>query len=130
MFTRIRQDVVRTSALLRQARDEHYLDRMERPRGVARIADVVARHNGVTLHRNSVQRGFEVHGLDGVRARVQESGQRTTDLGSVRDVQLVISGPDWEWTIRGVAVFSSRRVRAFAALINSYSLPEPRLPLR
>jgi hypothetical protein len=140
MFTRIRQDiatrghrfhqdVTRTSALLRQARDEHYLARVERPTGVARIGDLVARYNGVTLNRGSIERGFESYPLRGLRATVREGGERCTEVGRVRDVYLTITGPDFEWTVKSVAVFSSRRVRAFAALVNSYSLPEPRVPV-
>lgn len=126
MFTRIRQDVTRTSALLRQARDERYLDRIERPRGTDRIGDLVARYNGVTLYQGYVQRGFEAHRLDGVRATVREVG---AERGGPRDVYLTISGPDWTWTVKTVAVFSTRRVRSFAALINSYSAPMPRRPV-
>jgi hypothetical protein len=129
MFTRLRQDVARTSALLRQAHDEHYLDKVERPRGADRIADLVARYYGVTLYRNHIQRGFEVHRLDGVRAAVRESRRRGADLGCVRDVHLTITGPDFAWTVPTVAVFSSRRVRAFAALVNSYSVARLRQPL-
>ncbi|HZZ47926.1 MAG TPA: hypothetical protein VFE65_13660 [Pseudonocardia sp.] len=124
---RLHQDVTRTSTLLRQARDQRFLDRVERPRCAARIADLVARYNGVTLNDTTIQRGFETYRLDGVRATVRESRERTTDLGSVRDVDLVITGPDFEWTVKTVAVFSSRRVRSFAALINSYALRQSRV---
>jgi hypothetical protein len=118
---RLHQDVTRTSTLLRQARDQRFLDRIERPRAAARIADLVARSSGVTLNRTTIQRGFETYRLDGVHATVRESRERTTDLGTVRDVDLVITGPDFEWIVKTVAVFSSRRIRAFAALINSHA---------
>jgi hypothetical protein len=134
MFTRIRQEIAtcshrlhenmaRTSALLRQARDERFLDRVERPRCAARLTDLVARYNGVTLNRTTIQHGFETYPLDDVHAEVHEP---PTELGSVRDVDLVITGPDFEWTINTVAVFSSRRVRSFAALVNSYAIPRTR----
>jgi hypothetical protein len=120
---RLHQDMTRTSTLLRQARDQRFLDRVERPRCADRITDLVARYSGVTLNRGTIQRGFEVYGLQGVHASVREPD---TELGSVRDVELIITGPEFEWTINTVAVFSSRRVRSFAALVNSYSMPESR----
>ncbi|HEX4250457.1 MAG TPA: hypothetical protein VH008_21515 [Pseudonocardia sp.] len=119
---RFHHDLVRTRADLRHARDEYHLARAERPRFVARIGDLVARYNGVTLYRNRIQWGHEVRSLAGVHASVSESPARRTDSGPVGEVyRLTITGPDWEWTLHTVAVFSSRKVRAFAALINSYA---------
>jgi hypothetical protein len=118
---RFRHDLLRTRADLRHARDEYHLARAERPRFVTRIGDLVARYNGVTLYRNRVQWGHEVRSLVGVHASVSEPPART-DSGPVGEVYcLTITGPDWEWSVHTVAVFSSRKVRAFAALINSHA---------
>ena len=118
---RIRHDIARTSSDIRHARDEYHLAKAERPRFVTRVGDLVARYHGVTLYRDRVERGRQAHSLVGVRATVSESADRRTDLGTVRDVCLTITGPDWEWTVPTAAVFSPRKVRAFAALINTHS---------
>ena len=119
---RFRHDLVRTRADLRHARDEYHLARAERPRFVTRIGDLVARYNGVTLYRNRIEWGHQVRSLAGVHASVSEPATRRTDSGPVGEVYcLTITGPDWEWSVHTVAVFSSRKVRAFAALINSHA---------
>jgi len=119
---RFRHDLLRTRADLRHARDEYHLARAERPRFVTRIGDLVARYNGVTLYRNRVQWGHEVRSLAGVHASVSEPTDGKADSGPVGEVYcLTITGPDWEWSVHTVAVFSSRKVRAFAALINSHA---------
>jgi hypothetical protein len=43
-------------------------------------------------------------------------------------VFLTVRGTDWQWTIKIEAVVSSRKVRGFAALVNSYAtaIPAPR----
>lgn len=114
----LRTEIARTRADLRHARDEYHLARAERPRCVARLDGLVARYNGVTLYRDHVQWGRQVKPLVGVRATVSPS---PADLGGMRDVRLTVSGPDWEWNIPTVAVLHTRKVRAFAALINSYA---------
>jgi hypothetical protein len=142
MFTRLHQDITtrghrlhqemtRTRRQLRQARDEYRLAKAERPRGVARLTDLVTRCYGVTLYRDRIERGREVHSLAGVRCSVSESSTdplTPSDGGAVRDVFLTVSGTDWQWTIKIVAVMSSRKVRGFAALVNSYAtaIPAPR----
>jgi len=110
---------------LRNARDEYHLARAERPRFVARLGDLVARYHGVTLYRDQLQWGRQVRSLGGVRATVSESATRRTDLGTVRDVCLTVTGPDGEWMIQIFAVFNTRRARAFAALINSHAEAAP-----
>jgi hypothetical protein len=140
MFTQLRNDittrgkrlhegVARTRVQLRQGRDEYHLAKAERPRCAARLTDLVARYNGVTLYRDRIERGREVHSLAGVRASVSESTtDAASDGGAVRDVFLTISGPGWQWTIKTVAVLSSRKVRGFAALIDAHAtrVPAPR----
>jgi hypothetical protein len=96
---RIRHDIARTSSDIRHARDEYHLAKAERPRFVTRVGDLVARYHGVTLYRDRVERGRQAYSLVGVRATVSESADRRTDLGTVRDVCLTITGPDWEWTV-------------------------------
>jgi len=119
---RFRHDLLRAKADLRHARDEYHLSRAERPRFVTRIGDLVARYNGVTLYRNRIQWGHEVRSLVGVHASVAEPADGRTESGPVGEVYcLTITGPDWEWSVHTVAVFSSRKVRAFAALINSHA---------
>jgi hypothetical protein len=83
------------------------------------------------LGRDRIERGREVHSLAGVRSWVSESSTDPvipSDGGAVRDVFLTVSGTDWQWTIKIVAVMSSRKVRGFAALVNSYAtaVPAPR----
>jgi hypothetical protein len=58
--------------------------------------------------------------LAGVRARINED-RNGLELGGwdQRDVYLTISGPGFEWSIRTDAVWSSRKARDFAALVNS-----------
>jgi hypothetical protein len=124
MFTRLHQDITtrghrlhqemtRTRRQLRQARDEYRLAKAERPRGVARLTDLVTRCYGVTLYRDRIERGREVHSLAGVRCSVSES---STDPVTPSDGGAI------------VAVVSSRKVRGFAALVNSYAtaIPAPR----
>jgi len=118
---RLGHDISRARLDLRHARDEYHLAKAERPRLVDRLSDLVARYQGVTLYRDRVQRGQRVYPLTGAYATVAESPARRTDLGTVRDVRLTVTGPDWEWSINTVAVFNARKARAFAALINSYA---------
>jgi hypothetical protein len=139
MFTQLRNDittrgkrlhegVARTRVQLRQGRDEYHLAKAERPRCAARLTDLVARYNGVTLYRDRIERGREVHSLAGVRTSVSESttdAANPSDGGAVRDVFLTISGPGWQWTIKTVAVLSSRKVRGFAALIDAHATRVP-----
>jgi hypothetical protein len=139
MFSHLRQDIaargqrlheelVRTRSQLRQVRDEYHLAKAERPRYVSRLDDLVTRYNGLTLYRDRIERGREVRSLAGVQASVSESrtdAKNPSDGGAVRDVFLTITGPDWEWTIKTVAVISSRRTRSFAALVNAHSMPIP-----
>jgi hypothetical protein len=145
MFTQLRRDITsrgqhlheefsRTRSQLRQVRDEYHLAKAERPRCVDRLSGLVARYNGITLYGDRIEYARQVRPLRGVRADVGESTTdpvHPSDGGAVRDVFLTISGPDWEWTIKTVAVISSRRVRSFAAVVNSHSLPvSPAAPER
>lgn len=128
---RMQEELARTKSQLRQARDEYYLAKVERPRGAARLGDLVARYSGVSLYADRIERGRESHSLVGVSAAVSESTTdevNPSDGGAVRDVFLTIRGADWEWTIKTVAVFSSRKTRSFAALVNSRAtnVPTPR----
>lgn len=128
---RLQEEMTRTRNQLRQVRDERFLAKAERPRGADRLGDLVARYNGVSLYENRIERGRESHALAGVTASVSESTTdeaNPSDGGAVRDVFLTIRGTGWQWTIKTVAVFSSRKTRSFAALVNSRAtrVPAPR----
>lgn len=114
---RLRQDMARARAEQRWLRDEHQLAKAERPRCVARLADLVARYNGVTLYTNRIERPGDTHSLTGVRARVVE---QPATPGRTRMVTLLISGPGWQWSVP-TAALASRRARRFAALVNSHA---------
>ncbi|HEY2207268.1 MAG TPA: hypothetical protein VGH99_22650 [Pseudonocardia sp.] len=116
---RLSQDVARTRAQAQRARDEYHLSRAERPRSVSRLADLVARFHGVTLYRDHIERAGQTHSLVGVRAEVSEIESEHPEYGHVREVYLIITGPDWKWSVRTAAMYSSRKVDAFASVINS-----------
>jgi hypothetical protein len=80
---------------------------------------LVAEHAGVRLYADRIERKGESHPLPGVRARVDEhrTGQEWGGWDQ-RDVYLTISGPGYEWAIRTNAIWSSRKAREFAALVN------------
>ena len=80
---------------------------------------LVAEHCGVRLYADRIERGDERRPLAGVRARVEEhrTGQEWGGWDQ-KNVWLTISGPGFEWPVRTNAIVSSRKARAFAALVN------------
>ncbi|WP_037065201.1 SHOCT domain-containing protein [Pseudonocardia acaciae] len=114
---RLRQDIARARAEQRWLRDEYRLARAERPRCVARLADLVARFNGVTLYPNSIERAGHSHSLAGVRATVVD---QPAAPGHTRMVTVLITGPGWQWSVP-TAALTARRAHRFAALVNSHA---------
>lgn len=114
---RLRQDIARARAEHRWLRDEYHLARAERPRCVARLADLVARFNGVTLYPNRIERAGQSHSLAGVRATVVD---QPATPGHNRVVTVLISGRGWQWSVP-TAALTARRAHRFVALVNAHA---------
>jgi hypothetical protein len=118
-------------ATMTEVRDQVAADRAEHERILAEHDDgLVASFDRFRLYEDRIvvvpssrrkDRGLapDSRPLAGVRARVNED-RNGLELGGwdERDVYLTVSGPGFEWAVRTDAVWSSRKARDFAALVN------------